>query len=368
MFTEIKDQDKAIRMLLNSIKNNRVAQAYLFHGPEGVGKFTAALYFGMAINCLSSEDKCPCGVCLSCRKYLDLSHPDMVYIFPTPNIKLSDSGDMNNQAISEYSTYIENRKNTPWQKIYFSTNAEIRKGSIEILQKKLEFTQREGRYRFCIIEDADEMNPNTANSFLKTLEEPPDNTVLVLLTSNMQSMLTTVVSRCQLIYFQPLTNKTIEEILIAKYHLDKQSARTYSNVSNGNLEKAIRLALDIKHESKKLMITFIESALNNNDSIIISLFTGSKDKHRADFIHDLLYHFALFVNDLSSVNTNMSEFSNTEYLQLLQTYSEKNSEWVERCHSFLLFLDKLHKNIDGNVNVNLILINLYFELKSFLKV
>jgi len=368
MFNEIKGQDKAIRMLLNSIKNNRIAQAYLLHGPEGVGKFTTALFFGMAINCLSAEIKRPCGICVSCKKYLDLSHPDLSYIFPTPNIKLTESGDMNSQAINEYATYIENRKNTPWQKIYFSTNAEIRKGSIEILQKKLEFTQREGRYRFCIIEDADEMNPNTANSFLKTLEEPPDNTVLVLLTSNIQSMLATVVSRCQLVFFQPLSNKTIEEILISKHHLDKQSARTYSKVSNGNLEHATRLALDNKHESRKLMITFIESSLNNHDSVIINLFTGSKDRYRADFVHDFLYHLALWVNDLTNLNNNINEISNADNLPLLQACSEKMCNWDERSHSFLLFIDKLHKNIDGNVNVNLILINLYFELKSFLNV
>jgi len=89
MFRNIKGQAGALKILKLALENNRVAQAYLFHGSDGVGKFTTALYFGMALNCLSKSEFRPCGVCASCRKFMALDHPDLIYLFPTPNLGLN---------------------------------------------------------------------------------------------------------------------------------------------------------------------------------------------------------------------------------------------------------------------------------------
>ena len=84
MFYRIKGQDRAIDILRRALKQDKVANSYLFYGPEGVGKFTTALFLGMAMNCHSTMDKRPCGVCPSCKKFLSFSHPDLIYVFPFP--------------------------------------------------------------------------------------------------------------------------------------------------------------------------------------------------------------------------------------------------------------------------------------------
>ena len=110
MFRNIKGQAGALKILKLALENNRVAQAYLFHGSDGVGKFTTALYFGMALNCLSKSEFRPCGVCASCRKFMALDHPDLIYLFPTPNLGLNLDGEITkSEFIPEYAGYIATR-------------------------------------------------------------------------------------------------------------------------------------------------------------------------------------------------------------------------------------------------------------------
>lgn len=364
MFREIKGQDRAIRLLNNAISHNRISQSYLFYGPEGVGKFTTALYFGMALNCVAKSEKRPCGICASCHKFLEFSHPDLIYVFPTPNIKTTAEGELKEKSIAEYNAYIENRKNTPWDKVYFTGSTEIRKESIELIQKRLEFTQREGNYRVCIVEDADEMNSSTANSFLKTLEEPPEQTVLILITTRLQSLLPTIISRCQLVFFKPLSYKIIEEMLISKYLIDKPTAKANACISNGNLEQAIRLTKDTKHISRNLMISFIETALKNDDMFALNLFSSTKEKFKAELIHDMLAHLALWQNDIALLASGRKDVTNSDYQELLNHCMQRLGNDVDKIADSLNLIDDLHRKLDGNVNLMLILINLHNHLKA----
>jgi DNA polymerase-3 subunit delta' len=366
MLIDIKGQEKAIRILDNAIKHGRISQAYLFHGPEGVGKFTTALHFGMAINCLAKIDKRPCGSCVSCRKYLDLNNPDFSYIFPTPKLKTTESGEMKSQSVEEYLAYIENRKNSPWQKFYFSTNAEIRKQSIDLLIKKLQFTQLEGNYRTCIIEDAEAMNLSTANSFLKTLEEPPPNTVFFLITTKLQAMLPTILSRCQQVFFQPLSYQLIEEILISQHKVEKQAARTYSRIARGNLEQAVRLSFEATPESRNLMTYFIEAAVKNDDIAIINQLSSAKERFKTEMIHDMMYNSAMFVHDITALKDGRKEITSSDKNTLIDNCAENTPDWDDKSVEFLMYLDNMHLNLEGNVNIQFVLVNLYFKLKELL--
>lgn len=367
MFRQIKGQDKAIRILLNAIKHDRISQAYLFHGPEGVGKFTTALYFGMALNCIAVSDKRPCGVCVSCHKYLEFNHPDFTYIFPTPSQKTTNDGELKSQSINEYLSYVEHKKKSPWEKFYFTGNPLIRKESIDNLQRKFEFSQKEGSYRICIIEDIDQMNINTANSFLKTLEEPPPNTVVILISTKLQSIIPTIVSRCQLIPFQFLSNKTIEDLLTNLSLVDKQNARTYSRIANGNFEQAYRLLRESKHESRNLMISILESAIKKDDLLLINMLSATKDKLKNDLIHDMFNHLTLMLSDLVLMNDMESDIVNKDLLTLLQDCNRRTIVKTVDWDKYISLIDDFHLKLNGNVNSYLILIQLYNHLKYILE-
>ena len=154
-----------LKQLYHAIASDRVAGAYLFVGVANVGKETVALNFAKSINCRTSDEGA-CGTCLSCRKADDGNHPDLQIIRP--------SG--------------------AWIKI----------DQIRELQKRIIYRPLEGVRKVYILAEAERMNLEAANCLLKTLEEPPADSVLILLTTNLDALLPTIRSRCQIIPFHSL--------------------------------------------------------------------------------------------------------------------------------------------------------------------
>ncbi|MGP0565090.1 MULTISPECIES: DNA polymerase III subunit delta' [unclassified Nitrospina] len=187
-FETILGQDQAKHILDRALEQGTVAHAYLYFGPESVGKKRTALEFAKALNCAETGPQAACGACPSCRKIEQGQHPDVFFLEP---IKKPSSRDTS-----------------------------INIDEIRELQKKLGFTPYEGRYKVAVVDGVEKMNLQACNAFLKTLEEPPAATVLVLVTANPYQMLPTIISRCQGVRFHPLPQDALNSIL--KAHPDTQ--------------------------------------------------------------------------------------------------------------------------------------------------
>jgi DNA polymerase-3 subunit delta' len=182
-FTNVLGQSQAKHILSQALSQSRLSHAYLFYGPESIGKKLLAVEFAKALNCLSSDEPDDaCGTCDSCRKIDDHIHPDFFLVEPT--------------------------KSTPTAR-----EAAIKIDTIRELQKKLGFLPYQGKAKVAIIDQVEKMNPQACNAFLKTLEEPPSSTILILITSNIYQLLPTLISRCQGIKLNPLSPEAIREIL-----------------------------------------------------------------------------------------------------------------------------------------------------------
>lgn len=181
-FDDILGQTQPIHILRQALTHGNLSHAYLFYGPESIGKKRTAFELARALNCPESGPREACGHCTSCRKIPQGLHPDVFFLEPQ---KKSD-------AVRE---------------------AWIRIEQVRDLQKKLGFLPYEGRTKVVIVDAVDRMNPQAANAFLKTLEEPPSATVCLLLTDQPQQLLPTLVSRCQGIRFHPLSQETLVRLL-----------------------------------------------------------------------------------------------------------------------------------------------------------
>jgi DNA polymerase-3 subunit delta' len=181
-FTNVLGQGQAKHILSQALSSSRLSHAYLFYGPESIGKKLLAVEFAKALNCLSPETDGACGTCNSCRKIEDHIHPDFFFLEPT--------------------------KATPTAR-----EAALRIDEIRELQKKLGFLPYEGKVKVAVLDQVEKMNLQACNAFLKTLEEPPSSTILILITSNIYQLLPTLISRCQGIKFNPLPPEAIREIL-----------------------------------------------------------------------------------------------------------------------------------------------------------
>lgn len=207
-FNDVKGQDKAVKFLRAAIKNNKISHAYIFAGPKGVGRSLLARNFAKAVNCLDIENV-PCDSCLACRKIDKNIHPDVRWIE-----KDEKSSDIKISQIRE----VENR----------------------IFLKPYE-----GKYKVFIIVDAELMNIEAANSFLKTLEEPPQNSLLILIVEKLKDLPLTIASRCQLIRLRPLETAELTTILVNEYGIKRDRAELLSRVSEGRLGKAIGYEYDV---------------------------------------------------------------------------------------------------------------------------
>ena len=194
-----------LEQLYHAIASNRVAGAYLFVGVANVGKETVALHFAKSINCLT-PDEGACGTCLSCRKADDGNHPDLQIVRP--------SG--------------------AWIKI----------DQIRELQKRIIYRPLEGVRKVYILTEAERMNLEAANCLLKTLEEPPADSVLILLTTNLDALLPTIRSRCQIIPFHPLVVSELTGYLMEQFNIDESQALRVATTTGGAVGKALTLLQD----------------------------------------------------------------------------------------------------------------------------
>lgn len=175
-FNKIRGQDKAISLIKAGFQTGRVSHAYLFYGPRGIGKSLTAQIFARLLNCTGPiHDSEPCDTCPSCLKALSGNHPDIIWAEPEgKNIKI---------------------------------------GQMRVLQEKAYYKCYEGAYKVIMIDDVQLLTEEAANSLLKVLEEPPQDTIFILIAQDTGALLTTLLSRCQPISFRPLGERLISEIL-----------------------------------------------------------------------------------------------------------------------------------------------------------
>lgn len=227
-FNDILGQNKPVEMLKSYLAESRLSGAYLFTGPEGVGKKLLAKTLAKAVNCLElSADSC--NKCVSCRKIEAGQHPD-IHI-------------------------IENGED------------DIKIESIRQLQKEIYLRAYEAKVKVFIIDNCHKLTSEAQNSLLKVLEEPPKNSLIILITDKPGLLYKTVISRCRALRLEPMPRRTVEEELKNNHKLDPQFSHFLSYFSEGRLGYALKLKdTDIFLQKNKIIDKFVLSRTANLES------------------------------------------------------------------------------------------------------
>jgi len=212
----------AVRALASSLANERVAHAYLFTGPHAIGKTTLARRLAQAWNCTGAL--APCGECPACQKIARDRHPDVQIIEGVPvGYKFDEKSPPPPPRVNDWERRI------------------LKIDQIRAVQHDISRAPFEGRWRVIILRRFEEANEEAANAFLKTLEEPPSHTRLILTARDANLLLPTIASRCQVFPLRPLTPAQIETALIERT-VDGDVARLLARLSGGRLGWAVRAA------------------------------------------------------------------------------------------------------------------------------
>ena len=201
-FKDIFGHEKQIALLKGFMAQDRLPHALLFYGMAGIGKKATSLVFAKALNCIAGNHDA-CDACSSCRKVDHKNHLDVVSL----------------EAEGQF----------------------IKIQAVRDLQQQLKFKPWEGKKRVCIIDDAARMNDVAANALLKTLEEPPSANVIILISAQPHQLPATIVSRCQQLRFNPLTEHDIAAFLKARFSLETEAAQALASSSGGSIARALDL-------------------------------------------------------------------------------------------------------------------------------
>jgi len=316
-FKEVIGHDRPIKLLQRAIAQEKVVNSYLFWGSEGIGKGWVALQFAKALNCLEKEreKRDACDHCISCRKIDQHLHPDVLLIEPEGQTLKVDQ--------------------------------------VREMQKDLAYRPYEGRRRVFILSAADRMAPHMSNTLLKTLEEPPLHTIIILLANHPRGMLPTIVSRCQPIRFNPLPTSSVSRWLMDRRGLGEKEAHLLAALSEGSPGKALEIQGEIekvpREELLKNWVGVKSLSIERKENWIESL-----PSQRENLL--LILEVAkTILRDLIVLKTS-KEDSILIHADLLEGLEAMASEWS--LPSLLNRMEALHHTslaIKGNANARLAL-------------
>ena len=313
-FKDVMGHERPINLLQRAIAQDKVVHSYLFLGNEGIGKSLVALQFAKALNCLEGENQPDgCDRCLSCKKIDHHLHPDVSLIEPEGQTLKVDQ--------------------------------------VREMQRALAYRPYEGRRRVFILTAADRMAPNMSNTLLKTLEEPPLHTMIILLANSPKWVLPTILSRCQSIRFNPLPSHLVSDWLAKEKGLEEKEAHLLASLSEGSPGKALEIKEEITGiPRKELLMGWMglkSLSIEEQEGWVESLPSQREN------LHLILEMAKTLLRDLIVVKT-LKDGSRLIHSDLTEEIEQIAGEWD--LFSLLRRMEILHQTsqaIKGNANTRL---------------
>ncbi len=329
-FNDICGQTQLKEHLKNSLIKNQISHAYIINGEKFSGKEYIAGIFAMALLCGNKNQAEPCNECHSCRQAMTKNNPDIIYVThekPTSisvdEIRIQINGDV---AIKPYA----------------------------------------GEHKIYIVNEAEKMTPAAQNALLKTLEEPPEYVVIILLTTNVNSMLPTILSRCVTLNIKPVDDDTVEKFLMEKKQIPDYKAYVCAAFARGNIGKAILLSESEDFDNIKSKVLSIMKQISQMDvsGIYKTVKELSENKTEIDDFFDIM---SIWFRDvlLYKAEKNRERLIFKEELNTIKEQAEAVT--YEGLEEITQAIDKAKRRLEFNVNYELTLEMLLIEMKEKLQ-
>lgn len=244
-FAEIPGLNELKSSLIGSYKNNHIAHAQLFNSPLGGGGLPMSIAFATYLLCENKQGNDSCGTCANCQKMSRLVHPDVHFIYPKPSASKSSEYDkLQSDTMKKWRTFASEQ---PYADIddwiayngYENKNVLISKEDSRNIIKTVSMKSFEGDFKILILWYPEFMHPTAANGILKVLEEPPTQTIYLLVSYAYDSLLATIRSRTQIFNIPPFGDEVIKDYLIKDKRANSEIAEKISRLAGGSLGKAL---------------------------------------------------------------------------------------------------------------------------------
>lgn len=325
-FSDILGHEQVKDHFINAVRAQKVSHAYILSGEAGMGRKTLANAFALMLLCEQDTDV-PCLQCHACKQVLSGNHPDLIYVTHTKpaSIGVDDVREQINDTIS------------------------IRPYS--------------SAYKIYVVDEAEKMTPQAQNALLKTIEEPPSYAVILLLTTNQESFLSTILSRCVQMKLKPLQDSVIKTYLMDRLQIPESSVEVYTAFARGNLGKAITISSsetfqEMYQKFLKLLGTIHEMDISQILDQIRDMKDGQMDLEEClDFLQ--MWYRDVLLYKVSGDRDHLI-FKN-EFGTICQVSEKSSYPGLER---ILEAVDNARARLNANVNMELVMELLLLVMKE----
>lgn len=330
MFNQIAGNSRVKEVVKRMLDSGRLPGALLFAGEEGVGKKLFALEVARALNCRAPRNGEACGECSSCKRIANVNYPQR------------DDADEWNQIIWT---------DHPDVGLVVAPKRVLRVEQMRQIEKEANFRPFEGKARVFLIDEADKLNDASANALLKVLEEPPRTSHLILITARPAMLLPTILSRCQMIRFSPLTPDEIETHLTKNNLVDKKTARVRARAAGGSMGRALAGDLVTFTSQRKAMLKVLNAlVISNNRAELLRSAEQLNEAQYKDEFEERLDVLETLIRDawMLSLGVKPAQLVNEDLLGELQPISDELDS--SRAANWILQIEDLREQLIVNVN------------------
>ena len=369
-FNQVIGQNNIKKQLISSAQQDKVSQAMLFLGSEGVGKLSLALAYAQYLNCENPLIDDSCNTCTSCLKAQKMAHPDIFYTYPTVGAKA-----MSRDTITLWRDFLKEGAYFTYPDWIAILDNENKQGNITAEECNQIIRQHglrhfEGKYKIQIIWGAEYLQKE-GNRLLKIIEEPPANTVFILIAQSQEAILPTILSRTQIVKFAKLNLEEVSKHLISKMELTEDNALKIAQISDGNWIEAKQLIgqtennffeefrtwlLLIIQQNARPSLQFAQALINWCETM-----GGSGRQNQKAFIQYALFFIREALAAHNQMPSKLSESEKNVALKMIQTIS-----W-QKMISISQIINNLHYQIVRNANAKIVFLSTSMKIKSLLK-
>jgi DNA polymerase-3 subunit delta' len=366
-FSEIIGLNQTKQTLVNSVKGSHIAHAQLFMGKEGSGNLALALAYATFINCKDKQDQDSCGVCSSCSKMDKLIHPDLHFVLPTTSTKkVTGKNAISKAFLKEWREFVLEspyRTLPEWTSCIGAEDkqASISKEESRNVVRDLSLRAFEAEYKMMFVWLPELMHPAAANAILKILEEPPSKTLFLLVSDDSEKLLTTILSRTQIVKIPLFSDTEITQNLTEKFGVDNAKAAHVAHLAEGNLNEALRLSQEVKDGSSdffkewmrvcfKVDFTAMASEADNFNRLGKEAQKSLMRYGLSVFRESLIYKYG--AKDL--VRLEDAE------LKFVENFSKVLNE--TNLEELTLLFSNSHQHIERNANTKILFLNLSIQI------
>lgn len=367
-FREVIGQATPKQILTGMIEGNRAPHALLLLGREGLGGIPMALAYIQYLLCEDKQgDGDACGFCRACSKTSKFIHPDVHYSYPTVG-----TGKISTDFIAEWR---KNISKNPYQNVNQwltsisggeNKQGNINKDECASIMKKLSLKAFESKYKVLLMWLPEYLGKE-GNRLLKLIEEPPDDTIFVLVAENQELILNTILSRCQLVTLSPLSNEEIILALAEKMSISTSQASAIAQIADGNFNEALSLCQNSDNDNAMLFLEWMRKIYAINGPDILQW----TDKFAAAGREAQKYFFRYglhFIRELMMYKvTNRSEKIRLQRTELETLIKMSNVIQLEHIEPISKLFDEAIFHIERNANAKILLLDVSIRMNKILK-